>query len=214
MITLEYAFLLLGYALAIWLAYGLGRIFYIPIILDLTLDLSLYFDLLSGWDIRWLMTTAWGLFFVWALALSKGFKKVWPLALVAIDLAFVYQAIIPQLEMAGTGQPFWNATCTSIMQVWDLSTTLLVGSTIFMSTVWPKLRGEFVDVLTNPRKRFLIPMGLYSGYNFFHVTFANVIPPWMHEYGWRIASQVLVWGWVAFELPFFIMYRRLRRQHS
>ena len=211
-INFQYIQYCVGFVLAIGLCYRLGPIFYIPMILDLAFDLALQFGFLSGWDIRLLMVSYGFAVFVWVIMLSKGFRKLSPILIMAIDLAFVYQAVLPKLEMAGVGQPFWNATSTAIFTIWNISIFLLASSTVFMGSLWQKLRGGFVDALSNPRKRFLIPIALWTGFNVFHETFAGSIPPWMHHYGYKISSNMLVWGWVVLEMPFFLMERRFQKK--
>lgn len=212
---IQFIIYVVGYLLAIRLVWGMGPVFYIPMMLFILWDFALLGRLLSGWDIRALVLGYGAFVFAWILALSKGSTRLSPLLLVLlVDLAFVTEGILPQLEAAGTGQQFWNTTSTSILQVWYLTNSLLVLAVVFESTVVAKLRGKMVDLLINPRKRFLIPIGLWTGFDFIHITFSGVLPPWMHESGWKISSTVLVWGWVALELPFFIAYLRLKRQHA
>ncbi|MBU0507207.1 hypothetical protein KKH27_00025 [bacterium] len=211
---LQYIIYCSVFVAAIVVCWDLGPIFYVPMILDLVFDLALWFNLLAGWDIRLTVVTYGFLFFAWVLILSKDYTKLAALLIIPVDLAFVYQGVLPELQAAGTGQEFWNVTSTEILKLWDLSTFLLVMTVIVRSTIGAKLQGRMVDVLTNPRKRFLIPIGVWTGINLLHEIFPSYLPPWFVENGYRIASHALAWGWLALELPFFLAHRRLRLRHD
>ena len=202
-----------GFALAIFLCRGLGTIFYVPMLIDMSFNLALNFGLLAGWDIRLLMVAFGFGIFLWVLALSGAFTKTTFIAVLLLDLTLVFTKILPDLQAAGTGRDFWNVTSTGIVDVWTLSTFVVVMSMVLRSTVVAKIRGKFVDILTNPKKRFLIPLGAWSGIIVLGGQLATFLPPWLSDHRFDIAAHVMVWGWVALELPYFITYQRLKKRY-
>jgi hypothetical protein len=201
-----------GFVLAIALCRNLGPIFYVPMLFDMGFDIALNLGLLSGWDIRLVMVTYGFAVLLWVLALSGAFSKTTFVTLLLLDLTLIFTKILPSLQAAGTGQEFWNQTSTGIFNIWSLSIFVVVLSIVFRSTVWARLHGKFVDLLTNPRKRFLIPLGLWSGIITLGGQLESFLPEWFVERRFQISALALVWGWVAFELPFFLMHRRVKRR--
>ncbi len=203
-----------GFVLAIYLCRSLGAIFFIPMLLDMAFNLALNFHLLEGWDIRLLMVGYGFAVFLWVLALSGAFNKTTFVAVLLLDLTLIYTEILPSMQAAGTGQDFWFKTSTGIVEVWLLSTFVVVSSIVIRSTLIAKIRGKFVDLLTNPKKRFLLPIGAWAGIILLSGQLRDYLPPWIVRHRFDIAAQILVWGWVALELPFFIMYHRVKRRYQ
>jgi hypothetical protein len=203
----------IGFTLAILLCRSLGKIFFVPMLIDLGFNLALNFHLLAGWDIRIFMVTFCFGVFVWVLALSGAFNKTTFIAVLLADLVMVFVEILPSVQAAGTGQAFWNTTSTGIVDVWLLSVFVVICSMVFRSTVVAKVHSKFVDLLTNPKKRFLLPLGAWAGIIVLGGQLHDHLPAWFVHYRFDIAAQVMVWGWVALELPSFLAFHRLKRQY-
>jgi hypothetical protein len=203
-----------AYGLAVYLVYDLGKIFWIPLLLDLLFDLSLSLGLLSGFDSRPLALTYEFLFFVWVLVLGGKLTNATFVAALLVDLGVIFNGIWQPIQMAGTGPEFWNTMSTTIMNVWMASTFVVVLSVVVQSTVIAKLRGRYVDILTNPKKRFLLPIGAHTALWLLPTYGKGYLPDFFIENGYRIAAYTLVWGWVAVEFPFYLMYRRMRKRYG
>ena len=203
-----------GFVTAIFVCRGLGPIFYIPMTLDLIFNIVLQSGGLQGWDVRLVVLTSGILWFIWVMALAGTLNKGLIVLLILVDLAALLKGVEPQLAAVGSGDPFWHLTSTKIIEVWMLSVLVVVLFMVVKSTLVARLNGEFVDLLSNPRKRFLIPIGLHAAVWVIAPYLESVVPAWLFARRYDIAAQVLVWGWVAIELPFFIMYRRLKRQYT
>ena len=200
-----------GYIAAILLCWGLGPIFRVPMLLNLGFNLCLTSGLLYGWDIRAVIALHGFAFFIWVLALTQSIQRSTLVFLLLFDLVIVFQRILPDMQTAGIGQDFWNALSTHIIEVWMASIFALSASTIFKSSLLAKWQGRRVDVLTNPRKRFIIPICAWSGIIAITPWLGSVLPESVIENRFAIAAELLVWGWVAFEFPFFMLHRRIRR---
>jgi hypothetical protein len=168
--------------------------------------------LFSGWDIRWLIAVYGFGIFVWVVSLTRTLSRSLIVSLLVLDLAVVINGFWPMITVAGNGAHFWNYTSTAILDVWMISITVVVLSTALKSTVLAKIEGRFVDLLTNPKKRFVLPIGAWAATIVLMKYLKSVLPSAVVAERFTIASHVLVWGWVALELPFFLMYRRLKRQ--
>jgi hypothetical protein len=129
-----------------------------------------------------------------------------------LDIVVVLNGIWPSIQVAGTGQDFWNQTSESIMDVWDVSILVLTSTVIIKSTILAKLRGSYVDILTNPKKRFLIPICLWILVGVSLKYLSPLLSDQIVKNRYIISSQLLVWGWVAFEFPMWLMHRRLLKQ--
>jgi hypothetical protein len=203
----------LAYGLAIYLVWDLGRIFWIPLSLDLMFNLCLQFGLFTGWDTRPLILTYEFAFFVWVLILGGKLTNLTFVSVLLLDLGVVLNGLWAPLQVAGTGQNFWNSVSTTILNVWMTSTLVVVVSVIIQSTVVAKLRGRYVDILTNPKKRFLLPIGAYAILWLMPAYGKSFLPSFFVNHGFEIAAYVLVWGWVVVEFPFYLMYRRMRKRY-
>ena len=209
LIDIPYYFL---YVVVISLFWGMGRLYYIPIILDAAFNICLEAGGLSGWDIR-IVILVYGLaFFTWVLVLAGAMNKSLIVLLLVIDFTSIFQSLRPQLVAIGEGTQFWTMTSTTILMTWMISVLLVVLSVVFRSTIVAKFRGEFVDLLTNPRKRFLLPIGLHSAIITIPPFFKSYIPTVVYDRRFDLAAWSLLLGWIALELPHFIMYQRLKRR--
>jgi hypothetical protein len=181
-------------------------------LLNMGFNLILNLGLLAGWDVRGVMIAYGFGFFLWVLALTQSVNKPTLVTLLLLDLAVVFHGLLPEIQVTGTGPQFWNTVSTHIVDVWMASIFGLSGITIFKSSLLAWIRGHRADVLTNPKKRFLIPIFVWSG--------MIAVPPWFTPYltssfvnhRFTIAAELLVWGWVALELPFYLVYKRLLRK--
>jgi hypothetical protein len=201
----------IGFVLAIALCWGLGRLFYVPMIVDMAFNLCLNFRLFAGWDIRWLIVGYGFAIFVWVVALSSVMTRSTYVVMLVADMLLVFKGIVPQITVAGTGGKFWDISSTGIFNVWMMSVSVLVISMVVKGAVLPAIRRRRVDIITNPRKRFLLPIGAWATIIVASEYLGNMLPVGLYNSRYVIASYVLVWGWVAFELPFYLMYRRLSR---
>jgi hypothetical protein len=201
-----------GFILAIALCRSLGPIFYVPQIANLVFNLSLQTGFLSGWDIRLLMAFYGFAMFVWVMVMAGNFRKSTFMALLLLDLGVAFQGMWVPMRAEGSGQSFWNVASTSILDVWMVSISVVVGSVFFESSVMAHWRGKFADWMTNPKKRFLIPIGAWAGILVAAKYGKPLLPEWFVGLQYIIAALVLVWGWVALELPFYIKYKRLHRE--
>ena len=181
---------------------------------DLIFDVCMTAGLFSGWDIRPVMVTYGLVVLVWVLFLTGKLTNSTFLAVLLMDVAMIFYRIMPQIQLSGTGQDFWNATSIGIYEVWLISIFVIVASMAVRSSLWAKLQGHRVDLLTNPRKRFLLPIGAWAGIPPLLGLLAPYLPEWVVDQRFVIASHVLIWGWVAFELPQYLMIRRLRKRYS
>lgn len=202
------------YVIAILICRGLGPIFFVPMIADLGFDLLLSYNALSGWDIRILIMAYGMLWFLWVMVISKTLNRGLIVLLLLVDFTSIFRGVLPQLTAVGAGQMFWNSTATRILEVWMLSAAILVAAVIFRSTVAARFHGEFVDVLTNPRKRFLIPIGLHSAWIVASTYIRDFLPAVIYNHRYQIAAWILVGGWIALELPYYISYWRTKKRYA
>jgi hypothetical protein len=213
-LTWSYGLYLVAFLAAIFLARGLGPLFFIPLLLDFGFELCLFFDVLSGWDIRLVVAVFEFLWFVWVLALAGNLRKSTFVVMLVLDMAVMMKGILPSIQATGIGQNFWNDTSMAIIDVWQTSILVVIGSMVVRSTIVAKIKGEYVDILTNPKKRFLLPIGMWS----FMLEMPNylrpIIPDYLYDNRFPISANFLIYGWVALELPFYIMYKRLKKRYS
>jgi hypothetical protein len=204
----------LAFIAVILLARGLGPLFYVPLLMDFAFEICLDTGLMSGWDIRLLIIAYEFGIFIWVMALAGNLRKSTFVVMLVVDLAVVINGMLPNIQASGTGQNFWNSTSTAILDVWQTSVIVVVGSMVIRSTVIAKLHGQYVDILTNPKKRFVLPIGAWALIQESLEYLKPIIPLWLYNHRFVIAANVLVWGWIALELPLYLMYRRLKKQYS
>lgn len=204
----------IGYVLAVILCWGLGPIFRIPMLINMGFNLSLNLGLLSGWDIRGVIAVYGLAFFLWVLALTQSINRLTLVFLLLLDLTVVFCRVLPDIQTAGIGGDFWNTVSTHIVEVWMASIFGLSATTIFRSTLLAKWRHRRMDLLTNPRKRFIIPICVWSGTIAITPWLGSFLPQTIIQNRFALAAELLVWGWVAVELPFYLLYRRLTRIYS
>jgi hypothetical protein len=202
-----------GYGIAFFLCWGLGPIFRTPMLINGLFNLALNLGLMQGWDIRLLITAHGFGFLVWMLALTQTPNGYTFSFVLLADLAAVFHGLWPEIQVAGSGPAFWNTVSTHIVDVWMTSIFVLTASVIARSTIVATVQGRRVDVLTNPRRRFLIPICAWAGMIALPPWFAGTLSQAFIESRFAIAVQLLVWGWVAFELPSYIAHKRLMRRY-
>jgi hypothetical protein len=198
----------------ILLARGLGPLFFVPLLLDLAFDVGLMTGVMSGWDYRLVIVVYEFGIFLWVLSLAGNLRKSTFVVMLLLDLVMVFKEMLPSIQATGTGQDFWNSTSTAILDVWQTSVIVVIGSMVVRSTIVAKLQGRYVDILTNPKKRFVLPIGAWALVQELPVYLKPWMPDWIMDARFPIAANVLVWGWVALELPFYLMYRRIKKQYS
>ncbi len=202
------------YVIAILICRGLGPIFFLPMIADFGFDLLLANHALSGWDIRILIMAYGMLWFLWVMVISRTLNRSLIVLLLLVDFTSIFRGVLPQLTAVGVGQMFWNSTATRIIEVWMLSAAILVAAVILRSTIAARFNGEFVDVFTNPRKRFLVPIGLHSAWMVLPTYIKDFLPAMVYNHRYQIAGWILVAGWIVLELPYYVKYRRMRRRYA
>ena len=200
-----------GYALALYLCWNLGSIFRLPMLLNLGFNLALNFGLLAGGDIRWLIVAHGFGFFLWVLALSQSLTKSTLVLVLLLDVGMVYNRLVPDFQVVDTGPLFWNAVSTHIIDIWSVTVLGLVVSMFVRSTLLATWQGRLVDIFTNPKKRFQLPIGMWAGTIVLIPLLHRWAPDEMIDARHTIAACLLVWGWIAMELPFYLMNRRLMR---
>ena len=212
--TIEAVIYYLGYAAALIVCRGLGRLFYIPMLLNLCFDLAIQFDMLADWDIRWVMVGYGFLFFAWVAALIGNFDRITVIALLAIAVSAIYFGVVPQLRSVGSGQEFWDLTSTSIVHVWMLAILVACLSAIIKSSLVSKIKQGYSELLIIPKRRFLIPIAMWSAMWLIPDILPSSFPKFIGQHRAQIAALLLVWGWFAFELPFYLMYKRMDKQDA
>ena len=212
--TLQVVIYYVGFAAAILLCRGLGRLFFYPMLLNVGFNISLNLGLFGGWDVRWLIVAYGFGIFLWVLALTGAWNRTLFVGLLLLDLAVIMNGLWPVITVAGNGVQFWNYTSTAIIDVWMISILVVVLSTVVKSTLIARFKGKFVDLLTNPKKRFVLPIGAWACIIESAKYLPSFLPSSVVANRFDIAAQVLVWGWVGLELPFLLTHRRLKRQIS
>jgi hypothetical protein len=203
-----------GYVVALFLCRGLGNIFFIPMLLNMIFNIVVQLGLLSGWDNRLVLACYGFLFFLWVAALAGIFDRVTVAVLLLADLFAAYNGLLPAIQAAGTGESFWHSMSTSIIQVWMMSILVVSVSAIAKSSVVSKWKRGYSALLTIPKRRFLIPIAMWAAVIVLGEHLSSYVPDIVVKNRFKIAALLLVWGWVAFELPFYIMYKRLGKNDA
>jgi hypothetical protein len=182
-------------------------------LLNMGFNIALQTGLLTGWDIRWVIAGHGFLFFLWTAALAGIFDRTTVVVLLLLDFFAAYRGLAPQLQMAGTGGHFWDITSTSIIDVWLMSILVVSLSAIVKSSFFSKLERGYSELLVIPKRRFLIPIAMWASLIVLPNYLGDLVPDFVKHNRFKIAGLLLVWGWVAFELPFYIMYKRMNGKH-
>jgi hypothetical protein len=201
-----------GYCAALYLYKDMGRVFFMPMLMNMWFNLLITFEIYREVDFRWVIAVYGILWFVWIMVLAtpnRGKLEI-VLALFLLLAAFFF-GTLPHLLTEFDAFRAMIDLATRIWTVWYFSSFFIVLVVVIRSTIIARIKGEFVDLLTNPRKRFLIPLGLCSGIIGVTPLLSGKIPEEIVLQRFNIGSHVLVWTWVALELPFYIMYERLKR---
>jgi hypothetical protein len=181
---------------------------------DMTFDICLMCGLFSGWDARWLMVTHGFAVVAWVLALSGELNKATIMTILIMVVTTMIYRIMPEIQMSGTGWAFWNIMSVGIYEMCQISIFVLVASMAVRSTLLAKLRGYHIDILSNPKKRFLLPIGAWAVILPLFSALVAYLPMTVYENRYVIASHVLVWGWVVLELPYYVLRKRLRVKYA
>ncbi|HEY3294011.1 MAG TPA: hypothetical protein VGL38_01080 [bacterium] len=203
-----------GFLIALALCWGLGPIFFYPMLADVAFDVAGNVGLFTGWDVRWIVVSYGFGMLLWVLALAGALTKPTFIAVMLMDLGAIFYRIIPQFQMNGSGQDFWNLASTGINEIWMVSIFVIVASMAIRSSIIAKMQGRRVDLLTNPKKRFLLPVGAWAGFPPFISCFEHWLPSSLVDGRFMIAGQLMVWGWVALELPPYLTHKRLMKRMS
>ena len=203
----------LGYCAALYLYKDMGRVFFVPMLANMWFNLLITFEIYREVDFRWFIAVH-GLFWLcWILILARPSISRFEIggSIILLVSAFFW-GTLPRLMEEANALSAIIELCTQIWTTWYFSGFLVVLVVVLRSTVVARYKKDFVDILTNPRKRFLIPLGLCSGMIGFTPLLGSVVPDTVLLQRFNIGSQLMVWGWVLLESPYFIMYERLRRQ--
>ena len=204
----------LGYCTALFLYKDMGRIFFVPMLLNLWFNLLITFEIYRQVDFRWLAAIHGILWLIWVFLLAREERRKIDIAMIVllILVAFVV-GTLPNLAETADAFEAMIEMSTHIWTVWYLSAFIVIIVVVIRSTVIPRYKKTFVDILTNPRKRFLIPLGICSGIIGIAPLLEGTVSSELIRHRFNIGSQVMVWGWVVLETPFFIMYERLKRKN-
>ena len=201
----------LGYAIALWLCKDLGKVFLYPMLINMGFNIALNFGAFAGFDSRWVIAIYGFLFFVWVATLAGAFDRITVVVLLLVELVVVVKGLLPQFQAVGTGFSFWHLTSTVVLQIWMFSILVVCLSAIFKSSILSVWERGYSELLIIPKRRFLVPIALWSLIWTLPHLMSGQIPAVVQQYKSQIAGQLLVWGWVAFELPFYMMYKRRYR---
>lgn len=205
----------LGYCIALYLYKDMGRIFFVPMLLNLWFNLLILFQVYRHVDFRWLVALHGMLWLIWILVLASENRKKLDITLAILLLvgSFVI-GTLPQLRQKADAFKAMIELCNNIWTVWFFSAFIVVFVVIVRSTIVARMKHEFIDILTNPRKRFLLPLGIQSALVGIAPLFEGALSPDIIRERFNIGSHIMVWGWVVLELPFYIMYERMKRQEE
>jgi len=201
-----------GYCAALVLYKDMGRIFFLPMLLNLWFNLLITFKIYQHVDFRWLIAVHGLLWLVWVLVLGRITRNRMEiiLALLLLLASFFFGTLPNLMKLPETYKGMIDLS-TRIWTIWYSSAFLVIVAIVIRGTIVASRKKEFVDILTNPRKRFLLPMGLCSGFIGLTPLLHGSLPETLIIERFNIGSYLLAWGWVIVELPFFIAYERMKR---
>jgi hypothetical protein len=87
---------------------------------------------------------------------------------------------------------------------------LVIGRTVIAA----KEKRGINDLIVNPRKRFLIPMGVWAFFIASTWTWFPGIGEWLEANKFHLGAASLVWGWAALEIKFYLQARYWRRKYG
>src|SRR3989339_1398981 len=88
----------LGYCAALYLYKDMGRVFFVPMLLNLWFNLLITFEIYRQVDFRWVIAVHGILWFIWILVLANVTKGKWEIALgLFLLLAAFFFGTLPHL---------------------------------------------------------------------------------------------------------------------
>jgi len=205
----------LGGTIAAFLCWNLGWLYYVPIILGMVMDITLSSGLLNGIDFRQFTAISGFLYALWAVVLSDVFRdRVEGVATFAlISLSFFF-GIYPSLTETTSDPRRSIELATGILKMWMLVVVGLTLMVVVRSVASKKGRSGLGDLIVNPRKRFMIPLGLWAAIIATPLDWIPIIGAWVESNRFHIAASTLVWGWVVFEIKFYLQALYIRRKYG
>ncbi|MCC6475604.1 hypothetical protein IT157_01000 [bacterium] len=213
--TVFYVSMSIGAILAIALCWNLGRIYFIPMILNFASEFIIPSGLLQYVDVRWYILVTGFLYVLWVMILTDVFRDwfdaVTIYALVIMSFMF---GMYPAMEEVAADFDRSVEGATRVLKVGMVVVFGQVLLAVLRSIAKLRFRGGMWDMIVNPRKRFLIPIGLWSGICILPVAWIPGVGDTLETYRYVIASHALWWGWVLLELKFFFQARYWRRRYG
>lgn len=194
-----------GGIIAVILCWNLGAIFYVPMLLNLGLEIALGAGLAQEFDIRQVVAVTGFLHALWVIVLSDVFKN-WiegATVFVLISLAFVL-GIYPSVVESTNDWSRSIELATLIIRTWMLVIVGVVLIVFFRSIITSRWRWALSAMVVNPKRRFLIPIGLWALIILIPLSLTSRLGAWLEENRFHLAGITLVWGWVAIEVKFFL----------
>lgn len=205
----------LGAVVSLALCFGLGPLFYIPMILNIGVEVLLGSGLLQSMNLRMTFAIIGFLYALWACLIGNVFRSRYEAIIVftLIGFAFWY-GIYPSLTEATRDWDRWVELTTRILRVWSVVIVGVIGL-VFARTYIDIVRRKGInDLIINPRKRFLIPMAVWATMIAMTWRWIPGIGEWVENNKFHLGSTALVWGWAALELKFFLQARYWRRKYG
>jgi hypothetical protein len=225
---------LTGGMLAIFLYAGLGRIFWIPMAINLiywhAIDL-VFAPIANSLGFMYFTTFYFSALLLWIFYLSGLTRSRWLFpflfllimisSLVDLCSVFLYETVGHErfLEIIGspdyTESSKWFVVALLVNYIWGVIVFAVIAGILFSRTLLRWLRGQSSSFLADPRNRVLIPIMLYTAVGGFTFVLHDMMyDHFYYEYYYRIqiAGSLLGWGWVAMELPFYFMYQRMLKR--
>ncbi|MCB9358268.1 MAG: hypothetical protein H6508_00050 [Calditrichaeota bacterium] len=200
-----------GGGLAIFLCWNLGAVFYVPMIMNLGLEVLLGTGVVRDLDIRHVVAVTGFLQALWVVVLSDVFRN-WiegATVFVLISLAFLV-GIYPSVMEPTQNWAQSILLATLIIRTWMYVIVGVVLVVITRSVLQPSSLGGLADMIVNPKKRFLLPLGFWAMIIVVPLEGIPVVGDWMGENRFHLAGTALVWGWVLLEIKFFVQSLRIR----
>jgi len=190
---------------AVILCWNLGSIFYVPMLLNLALEVALGAGLANEFDIRQVVAVTGFLHALWVVVLADVFKS-WiegVTVFVLISLAFVL-GVYPSIVESTSDWSRSIELATLIIRTWMLVIVGVVTLVYVRSLLRTRGPWTLSELVVNPKRRFLIPLGLWALIIVIPLGPLPKLGTWLEENRFHLAGTTLVWGWVIFELKFFL----------
>ncbi len=189
--------------------------FYSLLLFNLVTDALLDIGWLAAGDMRIKWTIVDGVYCLWVLVLGNFFRsrKEAVAVFLLVVAAFTYW-VLPHHMNAADNWKAWVELTTRIMEGWA---TIIAGLVMFVAArtyLQYKVGGGFNDLIVNPRKRFLLPIGAWAAIKAIPLAWIPASAGWFETARFPIAAHIMVWGWVFLELKFFFQARYWRRKYG